>query len=502
MLPAMKNAPVSASLSLVVAQYLAFFAVVALSAVACGGNTASNLPNNGPTKVCHDQLTGKCIPCPGQSVCVDPKTCKVVPCGDGGSLFTDTATSDTSSSSDAAGSDITSDSGSSPVDAGKPATCKLAEKSCADDKTPQFCAQGTWLKLNPCKDGYKCDGGACVCAKECLAVGQRQCIGTIDAFKTCQLDPENKDAKCLVWGIPAACAPGKLCKEGDCIDAPKKCEPPCPKGHTCSKGKCLPPDGCKPPCSTGQVCNQGTCVGTLGCGQILACVNQFSQGPGDTVNINACVAKGTAAAQALYKKRRACIDLSCKKLIDAKKANEAMLCVYTSCATEQTTCIGSGALTCDKFTNCLAGCGTSIVCTLGCHSSAAVEAIKAYYSLTNCGDQYCKGMSGQAYGTCTAQKCKGTFDNCFGTGGSSGGGGGTYSCNQILQCVAQNCKTTACADQCKAKGSAKGQADLKAFIDCKNQYCKNYCDAGSAAQCNACIKAACAKQNAVCGYTN
>lgn len=429
-----------------------------------------------------------------------------------GAIFSDTASMDTSAAADtAAGSDTSSDGETSPdmlatdtanttdasdaagTDTGGPAKCSGNDKSCADGTTPQFCSQGQWLKLEACGAGYKCEQGACACAKECIAIGQRECIGTIDAYRECKLVDG-----CLRYQVPQACKPGFLCVQGGCIEAPTECKPACPQGHTCSKGKCIPPSACTPACSAGQICDQGSCVGTLSCGQVSACVNQYSSGPNDSVNINACVGKGTAAAQALYKKRKDCIALTCQTLIDGGKNSEAALCIYAKCGQEQTACIGSGTATCNQLGNCLSGCGSSATCFIECHASASLDSVKAWYTLATCGEQSCAGKTGDAYAQCAVQLCKGPFENCFGPTST----GGTYTCKQIFACLATNqCTTKACADGCKQQASAQGLADLQALLDCQNKYCASYCNSTDA-NCKACIKAVCAAQDAKCGYAS
>ena len=478
------------------ARFSVLFATLSLCAVGLGCSSPTPATTGGP-HVCNDPLTGLCTACPGTSACVDPKTCQVIACGGQDAALFGKDAADTSGDDSLTGdSDATVDAGidAGPVDTVLPPECKDGEKGCAPDGRPRFCAQGLWLKLSACEGGYACKAGECACAGECLAVGQQECIGTIDAIKKCK--PVDG---CLLWGVPEACAPGKVCAKGQCVDAPKECVPACPQGHTCVNGQCVPPSDCKPPCSAGQVCDKGTCVGTLNCGQIHACVGQFSQGANDELTLKACMAKGTAAAQALYQKRKDCIALACQKLVDGKKINEAMLCVYSKCGAEQAGCIGSGSKTCNELGNCLSACGQSATCTVECHASSSVDAVKSWYTLTNCGDQYCAGMSGNAWAQCTTQKCKGAFDNCFGTSG--GGGGGSYTCNQILKC-ATGCKDKACADQCKQQGTAQGIADLNAFLDCQKKSCTAFCTQGTAAQCNACIKAYCPTQDAKCGYTS
>ena len=508
----------------------------------CGGSSPN--PTQTGSFICTNNLTGLCEACPGVAVCVDPVTCLLTTCVPGGDIAFgvdtgpgDTGEADATSSDATAGdmvagdmvagdmvagdsaADVMSDDGyvsdgtdTAATDTGVDAACVEGTKNCADKATPQFCFQGKWMQLATCGSGYTCEQGACACAGECVALGQQACMPGIAAFRTCQLD-----GSCLKWGVPLACQPGQICEGGQC-KVKSGCSPACGAGQVCQQGACVPASSgtCTPACSGGQVCEQGKCVvktctpacatgqvckagtcepaatGTLECGQIMACVNQFSQGPKDTVNIDACVAKGTTAAQAEYKKRKACIALSCQTLIDAGKASEAMLCVYTYCPKEQTGCLGSGTKDCSTLGGCLSGCGTSEICTIGCHADASVDGIKGWYLLSTCGEQKCAGITGNAYVTCVVQSCVASYQACY---GATGGGG--YSCAQVLQC-AGSCTSQACAQDCKAKASSQGLIDLNALLACNNGPCGTYCTSGTQQQCDACMKINCSAQQAKC----
>ncbi len=508
----------------------------------CGGSSPN--PTQTGSFICTNNLTGLCEACPGVAVCVDPVTCLLTTCVPGGDIAfgVDTGPGDTGGAdatatagdaaagdgigdvpsdaagvSDGSGKDAAADTAGSDAgavtDAGVNPTCVEGTKTCADKAKPQFCFQGDWMQLATCGSGYTCEKGACACASECVALGQQACLPAIAAFRTCQLD-----GSCLKWGVPLACQPGQLCEggqckvksgcspacgvgqlcqQGSCVPASSgTCTPACGGGQVCEQGKCITPT-CTPACGAGQVCKAGSCApvatGTLECGQIMACVNQFAQGPTDTVNIDACVAKGTSAAQADYTKRKACIALSCQTLIDAGKANEAMLCVYTYCAKEQTGCLGVGTKDCSTLGGCLSGCGTSEICTIGCHADASIDGIKGWYLLATCGEQKCPGTTGNAYATCVTQSCVAPFQACFGT---TGGGG--YSCAQVLQCAGSCGASKACAQDCKAKASSQGLTDLNALLACSSGPCGTYCTSGTAQQCDACMKINCSGQQAKC----
>ncbi|MCB9740064.1 MAG: hypothetical protein H6747_12435 [Deltaproteobacteria bacterium] len=483
----------------------------------CSGPESPGLQTEG--FVCKNEGTGLCEPCVGVSVCVDPIGCKVIPCGGGDVLFGDTgATVDTTAAADtstdigaadaatdaADTSDAQADAadstasidtaGTDVADAAEttdtgPPGCTAGTTGCLDKVTPALCVAGAWQAVTSCPSGYGCDDGTCVCAKECEAIGQKVCSGTtVAAVKTCELDASG----CLRYGVPVACNPDELCNGGLCSKK-SGCDPACPQGQICDNGVCkTDPNTCTPACQTAQICQSGQCVGTLSCGQVMACIEQFAA-PGDTLTIDTCIAKGTPTAQAQYKARKACIALSCQTLIDAGKAYEALLCVYSKCATEQTVCTGVGSNDCGGLGGCLAGCGTSTVCTSACHSQASVSAIQKWYGLLLCGEQYCQGKSGDAFAQCTAQLCGNAYQACFGSTGQGG-----YTCAQVLQCAGQCGSSKDCAQNCKAQASAAGLSALTALLACNDKYCTSICNGGSAQQCDQCGQVYCGKEWSAC----
>lgn len=476
---------------------LKLLSALTLAALLGCGNSGRQLV---PKPVCHDELTGACIPCAGVEGCVHPQTCAPIPCSgqDVNFDWQDTQTADTDGgATDAGGADGGGDTlvvDSGPVDGGADSqsgdaggpVCVLGQKTCLDDQSPAFCYQGGWLSAETCKGGYVCKNGNCACAGECLAIGQQQCLGEIAAYKTCQLVEG-----CLMWGVPLACKPGEVCASGACKDPDPTCQPTCPNGQQCVGGKCIAA-GCAPACASNQTCEQGQCinkpVGTLSCSQIFACIDQFAQGPTDQINIDACVGKGSVQGQASYSKRKACIALSCQTFIDKGQANEAMLCVYTYCADEQIGCFGSGVDDCQKLAGCIVNCGASTLCLVGCHSGASLSGAKNFYSLQSCASQKCPGLSGAAWSICADQNCKSFLDKCT---------GGTLSCAQILQC-ASGCTDKPCAQACKVKGSVQGLADLQKLLDCSNNSCGVACNQGTQQQCDACMGAFCKSAQAAC----
>ena len=221
-------------------------------------------------------------------------------------------------------------------------------------------------------------------------------------------------------------------------------------------------------------------MGTQSCLQIANCVLTACQ-PGDPNCTAKCMAKGTLGAQQTYTAMTDCGKLGCKDLVDAGKGNEAMLCLYTVCGAERGACLGSGAGTCADLTNCLASCGDSVVCQQGCHGQVSDQGAKDYYTLLTCVDQKCGGLALEAKASCAQQVCP-LFETCF--GGSSGGG--SLSCQGILQCASLCGSSKSCAQQCKAQGSAAAQQQLDTLISCNDLNCTSYCNSGNAQLCDFC----------------
>ena len=68
-------------------------AALMLGLWACGNDNKQLIPK----PICHDQLTGNCIPCPDVQGCVDPVSCVPTPCaGSDISFDQDTTSADTS----------------------------------------------------------------------------------------------------------------------------------------------------------------------------------------------------------------------------------------------------------------------------------------------------------------------------------------------------------------------------------------------------------------------
>jgi hypothetical protein len=487
-------------------------AIALMLAIAACSQPTADLPQG--TFACSNPVTGLCEPCPGVQFCIDPVTCAVVPCTGGGDVLfgadsgaTDAEEGDASAQDSVDAADVSAvdgsddgtandstdsagaDTGPSDADAGR-SGCIAGTTGCLDNKTPALCVDSAWQAVASCPAGHLCKGAACACAEECEAIGQKACTGSaVAAIKTCTLD----EGGCLHWAIPVACEPNELCVSGLCVKK-SACEPACPIGQICDNAVCKKdPNACEPTCTTGQLCQSGQCVGTLSCGQVMACIDQFAQAPNDNVTKNACIAKGTPQAQAQYQARKNCIALSCQSLIDAGKVYEALLCVYSKCASEQTACTGAGSDDCGALGGCLSGCGSSSVCTGACHAQASVAAVQKWYGLLVCGEQYCGNQSGDAFAQCTAQKCAAAYEGCFG-----GGGQGGLSCGQVLQCAEKCGNSKDCAQQCKAQASPSGLSALEALLACNQKYCAQTCQSGSASQCNNCLSVYCSAQASGC----
>jgi hypothetical protein len=383
-----------------------------LLAVAC-----SSPPYEQKPAICKDEKTGVCSACPGAAVCVDPIACKVVECskditfGDG-KTDTDAATdaTDTADAKTETGAQTADAVVDAPVDGPAPdvaldlpadAPCGDGAKKCVG-KTVYACQQGAWKLETVCSQGLVCNDGGCDCANPCPALNLVECVAGIPATRACQLTP----AGCLAWGLPIACKPGESCQLGQCKAPPPVCDPACGEGFVCVQGKCVA-KSCDPPCASGQTCTLGQCqtpkTGSLSCGQVVACVGGQCAPPADESCKVACIEQGTASAQQQFQAFQGCLQSVCKSFKD--KPNEALLCIYGQCGTQQAACLGSGSGTCADLNNCLGECGSSTACGNTCAGKVSTQAGVDYYTLWVCIDQSCAGQQGDGLSLCAQQKC-------------------------------------------------------------------------------------------------
>lgn len=450
---------------------------------ACGTPTAAN---NAPL-ICRDRFSAKCYPCPGALICVDPITCKPIPC---------TATHPFQDASNGDGSDGKDSSDAGDVagapEVGQPDAGCLKGAARCQGNTVQVCQNAAWLDSQACPANQPCQDGACVkCADQCAALGLVECLGGVAALRTCQLNSD----KCLAWGVAVACKPGESCAQGLCGGGPLGCSPACGGNQVCSGGTCVD-KGCNPACGNGQVCQGGQCVnsgsGSLSCAQVSACSGNCPEG--DAACPGECFAQGTSGAQSNFTKYKSCIKATCKSFADQGKINETLFCIFQYCGAEQAACLGSGSGTCSELNDCLGGCSNGATCTSGCNAAASEQAGLDFYGLMTCVDGSCAGLTGDAQAQCAQGSCGSAYTKCFG----ASTGGSLTSCKQIAECQAGCGGSLACAKNCTAQGTAKAQADVKAFIDCRDQKCGAWCGGGSNPQCSSCITNYCYPQLQAC----
>ncbi len=201
--------------------------------------------------------------------------------------------------------DDDSDSGNSST-----TNCTNDAVQCSDAGVPQKCVNGAWVDQSACATGQTCSNGAC------SASGTPQQPGA-----SCQGNQKKCDEKGVpmvcnsgVWTAQAACAAGKTCKDGACVDGSgdaDKCEN--------DKKKCDEsgvPMLCvnnvwtaQTACAAGKTCKDGACVD--GGGDADKCENKKKKC--DESGVPMLCVNNVWTAQTACKSEEICKDGECKK---------------------------------------------------------------------------------------------------------------------------------------------------------------------------------------------
>lgn len=201
-----------------------------------------------------------------------------------------------------------------------------------------------------------------------------------------------------------------------------------------------------------------TCMATFTC--VGACDN------GDAACKLGCYVAADKGALAPAKALRVCADANC----DAKMGAVARAaCIAEKCGTALDTCTDGEAFTCVGSSYCTAHCPESLpnkpnTCASHCDAMATAAARKASADLVTCREQCVKAINPVA---CWAEKCSAELTACFGAGGTS-------TCQEIDNCVSQDCEGVggeySCIKTCLDKGKA-GSKD--AFLQYEGCVAKN-----------------------------
>lgn len=200
------------------------------------------------------------------------------------------------------------------------------------------------------------------------------------------------------------------------------------------------------------------CMATFTC--VGACDN------GDAACKLACYIGADAGATAAAKALRICADAKCDAKADV---GTRAACIANNCAAELGTCTDGKAYDCIGSSYCTAHCPESLpnkpnTCASHCAALATEAARKAATDLSTCREQCVKAINPVG---CWAEKCSTELGACFGAGG-------TETCQDIDNCVSENCDGVGggygCIKTCLDKGKA-GSKD--AFLQYEGCVAKN-----------------------------
>jgi hypothetical protein len=359
-------------------------------------------------------------------------------------------------------------------------TCGDGDNACyqACEATGSPPARSTFGALVSC--AASCADGACLrsqCGPQLQActgtptvtAGTASCRQIIDCFGTCA----SQDTSCL-----EACRSTGSPSGRTTLDALLACAQPCAGDAACIKQACpMQIQGCvddgkneqPPPVRTG----------TSTCDEVWTCTDNCPAN--DQMCFRACVAKGTAEAQATFEALVTCAD-SCRD--DA--------CFQEKCQAQIRACSGSATMpppttaTCDDVWTCTDKCAeTDEACFDACLAKGSAAARALFEALLTCGDS-CRDDA------CFSQKCQAQIEACENDGKPARPPTmptGTASCDDVWTCTDHCAETEAgCVDGCIAKGSAAAQATFKALLKCSDSCGDEACfEQKCQAQIQACV---------------
>lgn len=205
-------------------------------------------------------------------------------------------------------------------------------------------------------------------------------------------------------------------------------------------------------------------AGESSCDAAFVCVGACENG--DAACKLACSVAAGNTSKAQVRKLRVCSDANCSAKLDpiARAA-----CIAKGCAPEVEACLAGAAYNCVRATACFSHCPDSLpnkpnTCGSACISLAGGGAATAFGALSVCREQ-CNQVTNPV--GCWAEKCQPELAGCFGSGG-------TETCQDIDNCVSDDCDgvggTFACIETCLDKGKP---ASKDAFIQYEGCMAKN-----------------------------
>jgi hypothetical protein len=144
------------------------------------------------------------------------------------------------------------------------------------------------------------------------------------------------------------------------------------------------------------------------CTAIVTCIGACARG--DQACAQACVSKGSAAAQGQFAALSNCIAQKCAS---AQTDAAIQQCLSTQCSAEVSACQGGGSGTCPQLNQCFASCAQGDqACFQGCARQASPAAVQAYQAVATCAQQ--NGCTNpQTQQQCLQQNCAAQLQTCI-----------------------------------------------------------------------------------------
>jgi hypothetical protein len=164
------------------------------------------------------------------------------------------------------------------------------------------------------------------------------------------------------------------------------------------------------------------------------------------------------------------------------------------------------SLSCLEIIQCISKCGeTDQTCFTGCINQGSTDGQAKFDALLVCMEGAVKGScaasctdpAAKACADCWAAACQTQVDACQG-----GGGTGTKTCGQVLQCGAACGTDQACVANCISQGTAEAQTLIKAMAQCFNTAaagtCATPCANQQSQECQTCLSTECKTEMDAC----
>jgi hypothetical protein len=207
----------------------------------------------------------------------------------------------------------------------------------------------------------------------------------------------------------------------------------------------------------------GPWAGPRSCEEVFTCIRGCAAD--DEACVDACLAEGTLATQEAVAALDECIAMACP-LADAVCIGEA---IDGTCKDVYEACVPPPPptdLTCQEVLDCAAGCAGQR-CVDDCYARGSTQGRQEATDVASCVNGVCPGGGAACQASAIAGACAYVWEACTGTPPPQ-----NLACGAILDCLATcSAGDTACAADCRDRGSTAGRTDLAALETCVDAAC-------------------------------